>query len=163
MDKDLIKEASSKLSVLDVYIINFHLDNDKNFHPSMFSNLDEVEYQSRKEIKYKKAKFTDELDNIQHLLVVEAVLGIRAAHPTTEEDQSTEKPSSNAIYTLEAAFRAEYSMAEDNISEEAIKEFSLYNGLHTIWPFWRQFVFDMIPRARLPIPEIPLMTPLKTK
>jgi hypothetical protein len=31
-----------------------------------------------------------------------------------------------------------------------VKEFTSFNAVHNVWPFWRQVVFDLCRSARLP-------------
>ncbi|MEO8460730.1 MAG: hypothetical protein ABI451_09395, partial [Dokdonella sp.] len=67
-----------------------------------------------------------------------------------------------AIYFLiEAAFLVEYDVT-GALEEDAIAAFANFNAVHNVWPFWRQHVFDIVQRARLPQLEIPLFSGTKT-
>jgi hypothetical protein len=154
MDTDLIKEAAESLSLVDIYLLDFSFEPHKEYHPSIIWDGDATTTQEKKEIKCKKAFIYDEVDE-KELLLIEALLGIRVSEKKDIGDEDLEP-----IYTIEAKFRAEYIIKNPEASQESLKEFSRHNGLHAIWPFWRQFVYDMMPRLRLPIPEVPLRLPL---
>jgi hypothetical protein len=42
-----------------------------------------------------------------------------------------------------------------------IKIFAELNSVHNVWPFWRQHVFDIVSRARLPHLNVPLFSGVK--
>jgi preprotein translocase subunit SecB len=42
------------------------------------------------------------------------------------------------------------------LDEKALATFANLNGVHNVWPFWRQHVYDIVQRARLPQLDIPL-------
>jgi len=86
------------------------------------------------------------------LLQVMVTLGTRVV--AGEEEEGPE------IFKIEAEFLAEYGVGHCP-SDEAVKAFAEYNAVHNVWPFWRQHVFDMVRRARLPDLEIPLMAGVK--
>ena len=152
MNAELIKEAADSLSLADIYLLDFKFEPHKEYYPSfVFEETDSIT-QEKKEVKCKKAVVSDE-EGEKELLMIEALLGIRVSEKKDEEDI-------NPIFSIEAKFRAEYVITDKEVSIDALKEFSKYNGLHSIWPFWRQFVYDMMPRLRLPIPEVPLRPPL---
>jgi hypothetical protein len=44
------------------------------------------------------------------------------------------------------------------LSQGAIKIFADLNSIHNVWPFWRQHVFDVVGRARLPHITVPLFS-----
>lgn len=154
MDTKLIREAADGLHLVDIYLLDFNFEAHKDYHPSIVFEGDSFKTQDKKEIKCKKAIIVDE-NGEKTLFLIEALLGIRALDDKEGNDEILD-----AVFTIEAKFRAEYLIKAADLSEEALKEFSRHNGLHAIWPFWRQFVYDMMPRLRLPIPEVPLRSPL---
>lgn len=152
MDTKLIKEAADSLSLSDIYLLDFKFEPHQEYHPSVvFEGIESVT-QEKKEIKCKKAIASDE-EGEQELLIIEILLGIRISEKEENEEL-------NPIFSIEAKFRAEYIINNKEVENDAFAEFARYNGLHSIWPFWRQFVYDMMPRLRLPIPEVPLRPPL---
>ena len=61
------------------------------------------------------------------------------------------------VYTqIEADFIAFY-LVESTLTDAHFQAFSEFNSLHNVWPFWRQHVFDIVQRGRLPTIDIPLM------
>src|SRR3546814_7740026 len=50
---------------------------------------------------------------------------------------------------IEAEFVVVYEVLDD-IDETSIPQFANFNAVHNVWPFWRQHVFDIVQRARLP-------------
>lgn len=152
MNTELIKEAAESLHLSDIYMLDFKFEPHKEYYPSLVFSENETLTQEKKEIKCKKAIVCDE-EGEKELLLVEALLGIRVSEKKYDDDV-------DPVFSIEAKFRAEFIIKNPEISNDSLKEFSKYNGLHSIWPFWRQFVYDMMPRLRLPIPEVPLRPPL---
>jgi hypothetical protein len=58
-------------------------------------------------------------------------------------------------FLIEAEFQVEYEMTGE-LDEKALATFANLNGVHNVWPFWRQHVYDIVQRARLPQLDIPL-------
>src|SRR3546814_16827182 len=56
---------------------------------------------------------------------------------------------------IEAEFVVVYEVLDD-IDETSISQFANFNAVHNVWPFWRQHVFDIVQRGRLPQIEVPL-------
>lgn len=63
-----------------------------------------------------------------------------------------------AFAEIEASFCAVYR-CQEKLSDDEIKEFSSFNAVHNVWPFWREHAFRMAAEARLSRPNIPLMKP----
>ncbi|MBB1062084.1 hypothetical protein H4F98_16035 [Lysobacter spongiae] len=82
-------------------------------------------------------------------------LGTRLVPPSQDNDSEVD-----AFFVIEADFLVNYEMKAD-IDQECIKAFADNNAVHNVWPFWRQHVFDMVSRARLPQLEIPLYSGFK--
>lgn len=61
----------------------------------------------------------------------------------------------DVYFRIEAKFLVEYEMTSA-IDEDAIKAFADFNAVHNAWPFWRQHVYDIVQRSRLPHLDIPL-------
>lgn len=75
------------------------------------------------------------------------------------KDVADEEPP--VLFVIEATFLIEYEMAAP-LDEDTIKAFADYNAVHNAWPFWRQHVYDVVQRARLPHLEIPLFSGIKS-
>ncbi|HBA67176.1 MAG TPA: hypothetical protein DCZ48_13550 [Methylococcaceae bacterium] len=59
------------------------------------------------------------------------------------------------LFQIEACYQVDYELTAP-IEQAALDEFTHFNAVHNIWPFWRQYVFSMANQAGLPCPEIPL-------
>lgn len=79
-------------------------------------------------------------------LRVRVTLGVRIA---TEEDDP------KIFVLIEASYVVVYDITGD-LDGEHLKAFAEYNVFHNVWPFWRQHVFDIVSRGKLPQIEIPL-------
>lgn len=63
-------------------------------------------------------------------------------------------------FRIEAKFLVEYEMT-GSLDEDKIKAFADYNAVHNAWPFWRQHVYDIVQRSRLPHLDVPLFPGVK--
>lgn len=68
-------------------------------------------------------------------------------------DMQSDNPE--VYFLIECEFQVEYEMTGD-LDEKALATFANLNGVHNVWPFWRQHVYDIVQRARLPQLDIPL-------
>lgn len=99
-----------------------------------------------------EAEASDELD----LLQVQVALGVRVLKEK-EEGVDNQDEEGTIFVEIEADFMVEYEVTSE-VDEEAIKAFADFNSVHNVWPFWRQHVFDIVSRGRLPPIEIPLFS-----
>ncbi len=152
MNTDLIQQVVNDLSVMDVYLVEFSFQPHSDYYPRFLPEEEDLGFQDKLVVTSKTLSVGQNGDE-QYIFLTEASLGKRVVHTAAENEVP--------LFSIEATFRAEYLMSRSDLDKKALKEFATYNGLHTIWPFWRQFVYDMMPRMRLPIPEIPLRSPLK--
>ncbi|MCO6413347.1 MAG: hypothetical protein J5I92_11420 [Thiogranum sp.] len=79
-------------------------------------------------------------------------MGIRAV----KEGDDDEDDEVEIYFTLEATYRVDYNQKKPLSAEEA-DEFSKFNSVHNVWPFWRQHVFETLRSADLPKLQVPLM------
>lgn len=90
-----------------------------------------------------------ELNGESHkILQITVRLGTRIVNDVTDADAAV-------YFLIEADFLVEYEVM-NALEDSAIAAFANYNAVHNAWPFWRQHVFDIVSRARLPHLEIPL-------
>lgn len=61
---------------------------------------------------------------------------------------------------IEADYIVDYRIKSD-LKEEALKAFAEFNAVHNVWPFWRQHVFDVVDKGRLPRIQVPFFAGLK--
>lgn len=138
-DKKLIEEATASLKLLDIMLIGSHFSRPEDFPlpgDSQFSKLEK-----------RVIGFLTEEHNQQTILMVKLGLGVRLVDHNDNE----------RVYTqIEADFLALY-LIESTLTDSHFQAFSEFNSLHNVWPFWRQHVFDIVQRGRLPTIDIPLM------
>ena len=142
-DKKLAFEAAEKLRLLDVILYESH-----SSRPNDLPSEDEFEYglMNKLAVEYSIQSTSKE----SPVLVVKVKLGVRIVSPSTEEDLQT------IFSQIEADYLVLYEVLGE-VEDDCFKAFSEFNGVHNAWPFWRQHVFDIVGRSRLPSIEIPLM------
>lgn len=85
-----------------------------------------------------------------HVLVA---FGVRLVPESAEGDADDALES--VLCLIEADFLVIFRLTGE-VDEPCLKAFSDHNAVHNAWPFWRQHVFDVTSRARLPTIPIPL-------
>jgi preprotein translocase subunit SecB len=142
--KDQIKQASNSLKILDVVLFESKFERPERDPSKM--DRDGMQ-QFKREVQF----FLPEADVLKDgnlYLQVLVALGVRVvAVEGTEEDLP--------VFIIEADFLVNYQM-DSSLDAECIKAFANYNSVHNVWPFWRQHVYDVIARSRLPHIDIPL-------
>lgn len=67
------------------------------------------------------------------------------------------EPEKDAVVSVSAAFEIEYSLPkESRFSQEQLNTFSKINGVFHAWPYWREFVQNMVARMNLPTITLPV-------
>lgn len=138
-DKKLIEEAATNLKLLDIALVGCQFSRPEDFPESGDTHFSQLEK--------RVIGFLAEERNQQIVLLVKLGLGVRLVDQNENE----------RVYTqIEADFLAIY-LVEATLSDAHFQAFSEFNSLHNVWPFWRQHVFDIVQRGRLPTIDIPLM------
>ncbi|MGB0721760.1 MAG: hypothetical protein ACPGU7_05115 [Gammaproteobacteria bacterium] len=88
------------------------------------------------------------------LVQIKITLGSRAVPDNGGVDGD---PEPAPLFTIEASFIVEY-LTDEVLDDESIRVFANINGVHNVWPFWRQHVNDVVDRGRLPRIVIPLFS-----
>ena len=143
MDKKLIKITCEKLDLVDIYLYSSKVH---RFEEIYESDYPEGMLQMMKRKISAQIKESVEDDSLKFLLV-QITLGVRFA-------VKDEKDEVIPLSEVEACFVAKY-LANSALSKEEVTEFSEYNAMHNVWPFWREHAFRMSREARLPVPSIP--------
>lgn len=89
-----------------------------------------------------------EPDVVTRLLQVHVFLGTRAVHKVDPDEPVV-------LFEIEADYLVEYTISDD-LPDDALKAFAEFNAIHNAWPFWREHVFSIVGRARLPRLDVPL-------
>lgn len=111
-------------------------------------HLGRVKLQSRHSVEPELLDAETEEGERVKVLRTKVTLGIRA----TFADHEGAKPE--LLHLVEATFAVEYLVLRP-IDEEQIQSFSKFNCIHNVWPFWRQYVFDTLKSASLPVISVP--------
>jgi len=141
-DKALCQEAAQALKLNDITLF------ESRFERGDLSKA-EGTLQNKKEVRYTKTSREVEGEE-QSLLQVLVSLGTRVVEAGAEEEEEA-----NLLFMIEADYLVEYRI-KDEISDDAAKAFAHFNGVHNVWPFWRQHVFNVVEQGRLPHIDVPL-------
>lgn len=72
-------------------------------------------------------------------------------------EASIGKKSQQPVLTMDASFVLTYQIDRfEGLTEEGFEQFANLNGIYNAWPYWREFVQNMIGRMGLPPLTIPV-------
>ncbi|WP_157092176.1 protein-export chaperone SecB [Thioalkalivibrio nitratireducens] len=145
-DSTLLQQAVAGLRLHDIVLYESHF-----VHGEPFPEAEELAavQQHKRGVSYRVTAFGSEEAAGKRLQVVVS-LGERVV-----DDDSKDEPT--IYFGVEAEYMVIYELVTD-VSDEALHAFSNLNAVHNVWPFWRQHVFDLIGKARLPPLQIPLFS-----
>lgn len=144
-DKLLCQQAAKSLKLYDITLF------ESRFERGDISDAEGMgTVQTKRNVRYTKTTSTIEGDKALSLEILVS-LGIRVV----DKGASLENPK--FLFMIEADYMVEYRIISE-IADEAAKAFASFNGVHNVWPFWRQHVFTTIQQGRLPHIEIPLFS-----
>ena len=144
-DRELISQATAALRIRDV-MLNQCSFSRPTPPPANLESV-QVEQLTKQTVQYVLGEAPDSDGQLSKLLQVIVGLGVRIT--------GMEAEIAPIYFEIEADFLVEYEMVAE-VSEGAIKLFADHNSVHNVWPFWRQHVFDVVSRGRLPRLEVPL-------
>lgn len=149
----LIEQAISALKLRDIMLHGCSFR--RPTPPPADSDSIDARQQSKRQVKFVigTAPAGDAGQSLT-LLQVYVELGMRVS--------GTETEARPVYFEIEADFLVEYEIKSE-LSPDAMKAFADINSVHNVWPFWRQHVFDVVSRGRLPHLEIPLFSGAPTK
>ncbi len=142
--ENLINEAIAGLRLRDIVLFESRL-----FRGNVMPDQDEVEalQQHKRGIRF-SVEEQDRAGNSTRELHVMVSLGERVVDCVTEQD-------SKIYFGIEADYVVIYELLCP-IAQDALRAFAEFNAVHNVWPFWRQHVFDLVGKARLPTLQVPL-------
>ncbi len=143
---ELIQQATRALKLRDIVLYESQLirgEDPPEETTAVLQNKRGVEYFSGK--RSEKSEFDDSLQ-------VRVALGVRCVFGPDEDIKT--------IFEITADFVVDYD-SKEQVSAEAMKAFAEINSVHLLWPFWRQHVYDVVARARLPNVDVPLLAGVK--
>lgn len=147
-EKESLKAAAPKLKILDVILVRSQFTTPTETAPESA----QAWQQHKRGVQYVIADAEDGEQELQ----VRVQLGTRVLMSEDAEGQD------GAVqFEIEADFVVRYQMSGP-LEESALDVFSNFNSVHNVWPFWRQHVFDIVQRGRLPHLEVPLFAGAKS-
>lgn len=140
---ELIMVATQALRLRDIVLFDSHFarGNEPPGEPQLL-------LQHKRGTRFTRSRSTADLDHDDQLQVG-VRLGYRVVHEVDGEQ--------HMVFEIEAEFLAHYTCVKE-LPDDAIRAFADLNSVHIVWPFWRQHVFDIVARARLPQFDVPLLS-----
>lgn len=149
-DQGLVSRAAESLKLRDIALFSSRFERPVENIPPMLA----ADQQAMRQVTVAKGDIELEPET-KKVVQIRVTLGARLA--ASKEDSDSE---SEVYYLIEATFLVEYEQISD-VSDEALAAFANFNAVHNVWPFWRQHVFDIVSRGRLPQLEVPLFAGYK--
>ncbi len=142
-DKILIAEATKSLRLLDIVLYEC-----SSRRPNDLPLNDDTDYRlmHRRNVEFNVQKVDG-----KDVLVVKVQLGVRLI------DRDSEEEDQNVYSEIQTDYLVFYDVSKP-LSQECFQIFSEYNAVHNVWSFWRQHVFDLVLRSKLPHIDIPLLS-----
>lgn len=156
MDKVLITSATGKLELLNIVLHEAKLLRNKNEDPLAYPADLRQQFMTvirSEELTFETPNKSDEQLNLFRVYVE---LGARAVREPAAKKSAKHKRSLKIYYTVEATFRVDY-LIKDRLTKSEAEEFSNFNAVHNVWPFWREHVLHSLRAAELPLLNVPLM------
>jgi len=148
MDKKLIKNAAEKLELINILVSKLKFNKDENIE--LFEYPQHIQQQSILSTNCEKIDYKNKDGDFSKLRVY-VTTGIRAV-----DDVKKSVDEIKIFFTIEATHSVDY-LLKGELTKDEIYEFSNFNTVHNVWPFWRQYVFQVVNSAGLPKVNIPLM------
>jgi preprotein translocase subunit SecB len=145
-DQDLVIQATSCLKLRDIVLFDCSFE-----RPSPDTPDEDIaaEQQFMRHVTYLEGQATDG-DVTTRVLQFRISLGTQVV-----ESEPAKEDEPRIFLRIEASYIVEYEMAQD-LAKEALSAFANFNAVHNVWPFWRQHVFDVVQRGKLPPLQVPL-------
>ena len=139
MNKNLISKAADKLELMNILLHESSLERCE-LDPLLYPDL--IDQQGMLSISFEEASYSNEDEdfNIFRAYVNLGVRAVKSQEKNVEEDE--------VLFTIESTFRVEY-IENEKLTKKEAEEFSKFNSVHNVWPFWRKHVFDEIGRAHV--------------
>ncbi|SEO74392.1 Preprotein translocase subunit SecB [Luteibacter sp. UNC138MFCol5.1] len=134
------------LQINDLYRWDSRFERETEFQPEVHAGKTRI--QSRESVESELLEAVTEAGEPIKLLRAKVNLGIRIVFLESPEGTPT------TLHLVEATFAVEYLVIREP-SEEQLAQFCKWNCIHNVWPFWRQYVFDTLKSASLPVVAVP--------
>lgn len=151
----LLDEAIGALDLLSIQLHGARFDQDENLDVAR-SIAGELQGMSR--VRSVRMEARDDEGRDLEIFRVFATFGIRKLKEDVKEYPEHAVEDAAIAFRIESTFRADYEIKKE-VSRESLTEFARVNAVHNIWPFWREFVFNLVGRSGLPDIHIGLYAP----
>lgn len=111
-------------------------------------HLGKTKLQSRQAVESELLDAKTEDGQAVKLLRAKVTLGIRVLYAEKDEAEPL------VLHKLDATFAVEYLVLRP-LDEQQTNDFCEFNCVHNVWPFWRQYVYDTLKSASLPVISVP--------
>lgn len=134
------------LQINDLYRWDSRLERSVEYQPEAHQGKTRI--QARESVETELLDAETDAGKPLKVLRAKVNLGIRVVYL----EQVDAEPV--ALHAVEATFAVEYLMVREP-SEEQLAGFCQWNCIHNVWPFWRQYVYDTLKSASLPVVSVP--------
>lgn len=145
----MAKEAfpTGYLQINDLYRWSSKFERSAEYQPRKHAGKTRVQHRHQVDTELLEAQ-TEDGGSLKILRALVA-LAIRVV----AEDEASLGHVEN-LHELSATFAVEYIVLKDP-TEEQISGFCEFNCVHNVWPFWRQYVYETLKSASLPVITVP--------
>mgnify|MGYP000296263293 CR=1 FL=1 len=144
--REHLRKAASSLKLLDIYLLDARFTRPA---ADLVSTWDgKGVQQGKRGVKFVRADAVHQDRNIP-VIEFQVELGYRVV-----TDAEASEPV--VVFEIEARYTVVYECAAE-VANDVVSSFAQLNAVHIVWPFWRQHVFDIVQRSRLPHLEVPLL------
>ncbi|HET7370997.1 MAG TPA: hypothetical protein VFK45_09180 [Gammaproteobacteria bacterium] len=144
----LIGQATQNLQLRDIVLFRSRFDRPQLPEPGVDGSQ-----QHKRGTHYVIGEIEGDEDKKIRVLQILVSLGTRVVNVAEAKEPAV-------FFEIEADFLVQYEMFQD-VEEEGLEAFANFNAIHNVWPFWRQHVFDVVQRGKLPKLDIPLFAGAK--
>lgn len=135
------------LQINDLYRWSSRFERHGEYQPWRHAGKTRAQHRHQVENDWLEAKTEDG----ESLKVLRALVTL-ALRIVAEDLDASESPE--ILHELSATFAVEYIILRDP-AEEQLGGFCEFNCVHNVWPFWRQYVYETLKSASLPVITVP--------
>jgi hypothetical protein len=160
MNDDALNLAIKCTAIQDVYLKESTAKNFPGFDPKYGKHKLLVQLKHSALSAEKLSVKRDGEQEEHEILKVLVSTGMRLIDQNIPDEfkDKFEKSTEYVRAEVTAIFIAEYRITCDEITKEAIDEFSKRNAGFHVWPYWREYVQSTCSRLRLPQVVLPMYT-----
>ncbi len=157
MNKEVLNLACESLEISMVYLRDSSIKNHDDFDPLVPGQ--QLSGQMKIYSTKHHTKTLESEGGKSQFICYFIDAGMRYLHSLPpDEAGNDEKILSKRLATeITATYVVEYAITdEEKLSEEAMKEFGMFNAPHNVWPFWREYLYSVSGRMSMPVSLIPM-------